>query len=162
MLSSSVQLCVLTQLSSIYLSVHQSIDQSSDYDKNPFLFNRSIDRQYQQLRRLNGRPPFLWNLQQGLVSPLQDSRLGLHQSFPGQSPPLLALPTDSLLTNSFLSYCQVFTRANHIYWGKNVMMAEGVCGVQDAATDLGLSRYDVRYVFSQVGLSCSRTETVRL
>lgn len=48
----------------------------------------------------------------------------------------------------------VMLRANDLYWTANSTFNSGACGVESAATDLGLSAADVSAAFSVVGVSC--------
>ena len=50
---------------------------------------------------------------------------------------------------------KVFARANSLYWTPSSTFNSGACGVQTAATDLGLSAAAVTAAFSSVGVSCS-------
>lgn len=48
----------------------------------------------------------------------------------------------------------VMLRANELYWTANSTFDEGACGVESAATDLGLSAADVTTAFAGVGVNC--------
>jgi len=48
----------------------------------------------------------------------------------------------------------VMLRANDLYWTASSTFNAGACGVESAATDLGLSASDVTSAFSAVGVSC--------
>lgn len=50
---------------------------------------------------------------------------------------------------------KVFARANSLYWTPSSTFNSGACGVETAATDLGLSAAAVTAAFSSVGVSCS-------
>lgn len=50
---------------------------------------------------------------------------------------------------------KVFARANALYWTPSSTFNSGACGVQTAATDLGLSAASVTAAFTSVGVSCS-------
>jgi hypothetical protein len=50
---------------------------------------------------------------------------------------------------------KVFARANALYWTASSTFNSGACGVETAATDLGLNKADVTAAFSVVGVSCS-------
>ena len=50
---------------------------------------------------------------------------------------------------------QVFARANRDYWTSSTNFNQGACGVETAATDLGLTKADVTAAFNDVGVSCS-------
>lgn len=50
---------------------------------------------------------------------------------------------------------KVFARANSLYWTPSSTFNSGACGVETAATDLGLSAAAVTSAFSSVGVSCS-------
>ena len=50
---------------------------------------------------------------------------------------------------------KVFARANSLYWTPSSTFNSGACGVQTAATDLGLSAAAVTAAFSSVGVSCA-------
>lgn len=50
---------------------------------------------------------------------------------------------------------KVFARANALYWTASSTFNSGACGVEQAATDLGLNKADVTTAFSAVGVSCS-------
>ena len=50
---------------------------------------------------------------------------------------------------------KVFARANAVYWTPSSTFVSGACGVETAATDLGLTKADVTAAFSSVGVSCS-------
>ncbi|MBL0164869.1 MAG: M4 family metallopeptidase [Xanthomonadales bacterium] len=50
---------------------------------------------------------------------------------------------------------KVFARANSLYWTPSSTFISGACGVETAATDLGLSAAAVTAAFSSVGVSCS-------
>ncbi|WP_240318507.1 M4 family metallopeptidase [Lysobacter sp. TY2-98] len=50
---------------------------------------------------------------------------------------------------------KVFARANALYWTASSTFNSGACGVQTAATDLGLNVADVTAAFNAVGVSCS-------
>jgi Zn-dependent metalloprotease/PKD repeat protein len=50
---------------------------------------------------------------------------------------------------------KVFARANALYWTPSSTFKSGACGVETAATDLGLSAASVTSAFSSVGVSCS-------
>ncbi len=50
---------------------------------------------------------------------------------------------------------KVFARANALYWSAGSDYNDAACGVETAATDLGLSVANVTSAFSQVGVSCS-------
>ena len=50
---------------------------------------------------------------------------------------------------------KVFARANALYWDAGSTYDEGACGVETAATDLGLTKADVTAAFTAVGVSCS-------
>lgn len=49
---------------------------------------------------------------------------------------------------------KVFARANALYWTPSSTFNSGACGVETAATDLGLSAAAVTTAFSSVGVSC--------
>jgi Zn-dependent metalloprotease len=49
---------------------------------------------------------------------------------------------------------QVFARANQLYWTSSTDYDQGACGVESAATDLGLTQADVTAAFASVGVSC--------
>jgi vibriolysin len=63
---------------------------------------------------------------------------------------LLATSSGWTTPNAF----KVFARANDLYWTPNSTFNEGACGVQTAATDLGLSAAAVTAAFNGVGVSC--------
>ena len=48
----------------------------------------------------------------------------------------------------------VMLRANELYWTANSTFNAGACGVESAATDLGLSAADVTDAFAVVGVQC--------
>lgn len=50
---------------------------------------------------------------------------------------------------------KVFARANALYWTASSTFNSGACGVETAATDLGLNKPDVTAAFNAVGVSCS-------
>ncbi|WP_407910560.1 M4 family metallopeptidase [Lysobacter claricitrinus] len=50
---------------------------------------------------------------------------------------------------------KVFARANAVYWTASSTFNSGACGVETAATDLGLNKADVTAAFNVVGVSCS-------
>ena len=50
---------------------------------------------------------------------------------------------------------KVFARANALYWTASSTFNSGACGVETAATDLGLTKADVTAAFTAVGVSCS-------
>ncbi|TZF89582.1 M4 family metallopeptidase [Cognatilysobacter lacus] len=50
---------------------------------------------------------------------------------------------------------KVFARANALYWTASSTFNSGACGVETAATDLGLNKADVTAAFNAVGVSCS-------
>ncbi len=50
---------------------------------------------------------------------------------------------------------KAFARANSLYWTPSSTFNSGACGVQTAATDLGLSAAAVTAAFSSVGVSCA-------
>ncbi len=50
---------------------------------------------------------------------------------------------------------KVFARANALYWTPSSTFNSGACGVETAATDLGLSAAAVTAAFNVVGVSCS-------
>jgi len=50
---------------------------------------------------------------------------------------------------------KVFTRANALYWTASSTFNSGACGVETAATDLGLNKADVTAAFTAVGVSCA-------
>ncbi|MBS0193101.1 MAG: M4 family metallopeptidase [Proteobacteria bacterium] len=50
---------------------------------------------------------------------------------------------------------KVFARANALYWTASSTFNSGACGVETAATDLGLTKADVTSAFNAVGVSCS-------
>jgi PKD repeat protein len=50
---------------------------------------------------------------------------------------------------------KVFARANALYWSASSDYNDAACGVETAATDLGLNVANVTSAFSQVGVSCS-------
>jgi Zn-dependent metalloprotease/PKD repeat protein len=50
---------------------------------------------------------------------------------------------------------KVFARANALYWTASSTFNSGACGVETAATDLGLAKADVTAAFTSVGVSCS-------
>jgi vibriolysin len=50
----------------------------------------------------------------------------------------------------------VMLRANDLYWTATSTFNQGACGVESAATDLGLSAQDVTNAFAQVGVACSQ------
>jgi vibriolysin len=50
---------------------------------------------------------------------------------------------------------KVFARANALYWTPSSTFNSGACGVETAATDLGLSSAAVTAAFTSVGVSCS-------
>jgi len=52
---------------------------------------------------------------------------------------------------------QVFARANRDYWTSSTNYNQGACGVETAATDLGLTKADVTAAFTGVGVSCAGT-----
>jgi vibriolysin len=49
---------------------------------------------------------------------------------------------------------KVFARANALYWTPSSTFNSGACGVETAATDLGLSAAAVTAAFSTVGVAC--------
>ncbi len=49
---------------------------------------------------------------------------------------------------------KVFARANALYWTPSSTFNSGACGVETAATDLGLTKADVTAAFSAVGVTC--------
>lgn len=49
---------------------------------------------------------------------------------------------------------KVFARANALYWTPSSTFNSGACGVETAATDLGLSAAAVTAAFSSVGVAC--------
>ena len=49
---------------------------------------------------------------------------------------------------------KVFARANQLYWTPSTDFNSGACGVQTAATDLGLNAADVTAAFTPVGVAC--------
>ena len=50
---------------------------------------------------------------------------------------------------------KVFARANALYWTPSSTFNSGACGVETAATDLGLTKASVTAAFTSVGVSCS-------
>lgn len=50
---------------------------------------------------------------------------------------------------------QVMARANALYWTASSTYNQGACGVETAATDLGMTKADVTSAFSAVGVSCA-------
>ncbi len=50
---------------------------------------------------------------------------------------------------------KVFARANALYWSAGSDYNDAACGVETAATDLGLNVANVTSAFTQVGVSCS-------
>ena len=50
---------------------------------------------------------------------------------------------------------QVFARANQLYWTSSSSFDQGACGVQAAASDLGLLEGDVSRAFASVGVACA-------
>ena len=50
---------------------------------------------------------------------------------------------------------KVFARANALYWTASSTFNSGACGVETAATDLGLNKADVTAAFNVVGVSCA-------
>jgi len=52
---------------------------------------------------------------------------------------------------------QVFARANDLYWTSSSTYNQAACGVQTAASDLGLPVANVTSAFSGVGVSCGTT-----
>ncbi len=50
---------------------------------------------------------------------------------------------------------KIFARANSLYWTPSSTFNSGACGVETAATDLGLSAAAVTAAFTSVGVSCS-------
>ncbi|WP_226470334.1 M4 family metallopeptidase [Luteimonas panaciterrae] len=54
---------------------------------------------------------------------------------------------------------KVFARANDLYWTSSTNFNQGACGVETAATDLGLTKADVTAAFTSVGVSCAGTPT---
>jgi Zn-dependent metalloprotease len=50
---------------------------------------------------------------------------------------------------------KVMARANALYWTASSTFNQGACGVETAATDLGLNKADVTAAFSAVGVSCA-------
>ncbi len=50
---------------------------------------------------------------------------------------------------------KVFARANALYWTASSTFNAGACGVETAATDLGLTKADVTAAFTAVGVSCT-------
>ncbi len=48
----------------------------------------------------------------------------------------------------------VMLRANDLYWGATSTFNQGACGVEQAASDLGLSVQDVTNAFANVGVAC--------
>ncbi|MGY4515333.1 pre-peptidase C-terminal domain-containing protein [Lysobacter sp. HA18] len=50
---------------------------------------------------------------------------------------------------------KVFARANAVYWTASSTFNSGACGVETAATDLGLNKADVTAAFNVVGVSCA-------
>ena len=49
---------------------------------------------------------------------------------------------------------QAFARANRDYWTPSSSFNQGACGVQTAATDMGLDAADVSAAFAVVGVAC--------
>jgi vibriolysin len=54
-----------------------------------------------------------------------------------------------------VSAFKVFARANSLYWTPSSTFVNGACGVETAATDLGLTKASVTAAFSAVGVSCT-------
>ena len=54
---------------------------------------------------------------------------------------------------------QVFARANQLYWTSSSSFDQGACGVEIAASDLGLVTGDVTMAFSGVGVSCAAAKS---
>jgi Zn-dependent metalloprotease len=52
---------------------------------------------------------------------------------------------------------QAFARANQLYWTSSTTFNQGVCGVVDAANDLGFNTADVDAAFAAVGATCGGT-----
>jgi hypothetical protein len=50
---------------------------------------------------------------------------------------------------------KVFARANALYWTPSSTFNSGACGVESAATDLGLAKANVTAAFAAVGVGCS-------
>lgn len=50
---------------------------------------------------------------------------------------------------------KAFARANDLYWTPSSTFNSAACGVETAATDLGLTKADVTAAFSSVGVSCN-------
>ncbi|WP_460730056.1 M4 family metallopeptidase [Lysobacter rhizosphaerae] len=50
---------------------------------------------------------------------------------------------------------KVMARANALYWTASSTFNQGACGVETAATDLGLNKADVTAAFTAVGVSCT-------
>ncbi|GAB3101765.1 M4 family metallopeptidase [Lysobacter terrae] len=50
---------------------------------------------------------------------------------------------------------KVFARANALYWTASSTYNSAACGVETAATDVGLNKADVTAAFTTVGVSCS-------
>ena len=48
----------------------------------------------------------------------------------------------------------VMLRANDLYWTANSTFNAGACGVESAASDMGLNAADVTAAFAQVGVNC--------
>ncbi|WP_305068983.1 M4 family metallopeptidase [Marilutibacter chinensis] len=63
---------------------------------------------------------------------------------------LLANKTGWDTRNAF----RVFARANQLYWTSSTDFDQGACGVESAASDLGLTVADVTAAFASVGVSC--------
>lgn len=53
-----------------------------------------------------------------------------------------------------VSAFKAFARANALYWTPSSTFNSGACGVETAATDLGLTKADVTAAFSAVGVAC--------
>ena len=53
---------------------------------------------------------------------------------------------------------QVFTFANKLYWTRDSKFNAGVCGVLQAAKDLGYSEQPIKDAFKIVGLACGSTK----
>merc|ERR1712048_626767 len=53
---------------------------------------------------------------------------------------------------------QVFTFANKLYWTRDSKFSAGVCGVLQAAKDLGYSEQPIKDAFKIVGLACGSTK----
>ncbi|WP_460731514.1 M4 family metallopeptidase [Lysobacter tyrosinilyticus] len=50
---------------------------------------------------------------------------------------------------------KVMARANALYWTAGSTFNQGACGVETAATDVGLNKADVTAAFNTVGVSCA-------